>query len=1163
MFKLNKFDFKKYLGMLLLIICITLATVFSYLPFGSISTYAASAAEHEKNVSNDLLDSPNFKTTASSYPDKKPSGWTMIDDEDSDVINEDGIKHGIVNLHSDHFLPSELETSNPGSYNGNTETDTKDEYYTNLMINSYNGAGKLGYRSDKFPLDENSYYKVTVLLLTQENAQASIYVDGLLDEDNLDEKPYFEMINTDGLWTNYTFYIDTNESQTDLTMELWLGSRSDTSNGSLFVNKVTITRYCEDEYTHNVDLELASRDNNLNTNTRIISYSPEQDLNPVLNSSFEDNNKLNSTWSKVAASSTNNSLNQYSEIVELSNFNKFSVIGLNSNCSPDNRFALLMYNANATCYQTIQSSKITIQPREYYKLTLWAWTDDADTSAYVTLVDKTEGLEGDELAEDTTLKVSDFTTENIYRGNWKKYTFCISGHATDVREIAINLSLGLKDEAVKGYIFFDDIRLENITSTQYSDNSESDTSKNLAFSVDNEDFLVDNSLFNLVEDVDGYDINQPTGWIHSNSNNASSNIIYSGVINTTSTDFESNKALYGGSHSYLINPGPTPMSNANNNVLMMGNHAENITQTYKSSDFTLSNGTSYRVSFYVYTNYYKDVAKQNTGFRASIVNNDTSAPIYNHYNITHDKVWHLYEVYIKVATSDISAHIEFNFEQAQGYVFIDNVVCTKLEADDDDINVFDKHHSYNDNNTEIILDYSYETFETGVFNKDGSATTSMVSWTGKSSNDVTPTNAGILDTANKNIENEFVGIAIPTPKTGNNLLYIRSLHDVYYTFTSKQQFTFTAENYFKISVLIATENIDTDTTDNDYISQLGASIKLTDATSGIVYEGINNATLNKTGFVEYVIYVCLSEELVSTIELSLGSENTTTKGVVYFDSLIVTSLASKADYEADKENRLAGTFKEYINYAPLEDDETSTSNEFVNDFNWLTIPSIITAVAILIAVVGFYVKKINIKTTPKIKTSYDRRKTLDKSIDRKEKIALRKQIIEELNKELADIKKELEDFKTLSDKKIEELKEKLTAEKESINKHKFELEIRRKEYVAEREKSLKANPELIKDKKAEKEFTQYIAKLDRQEVQLQKSLVAKDTTLEQEISKQETYIKSFTERQQIIIDEIAKIEEEIAQIQREEEIMWDEYTEAKKKIKEKKIKDGSTKSKKK
>ncbi|MBQ9791944.1 MAG: hypothetical protein IJW28_05155, partial [Clostridia bacterium] len=711
-------------------------------------------------------------------------------------------------------------------------------------------------------------------------------------------------------------------------------------------------------------------------------------------------------------------------------------------------------------------------------------------------------------------------------------------------------------------IFFDDIRLENITSATFSSSSEGDTSDKLNFNEDSDDFLIDNSLFNLVENNTDYDIMQPTSWTHSMSDNASNSIVFSGIINTTSTDFDSNKNLYGYGNSYLINPGATPMSNANNNVLMMGSHAENITQTYTSSDFSLSASTCYRISYYVYTSYYH-VENSNTGLRVAIVDKDSTSAIYNHYNVNHDKAWHLYEIYIKAGDSDMTVNLEFNFENAQGYVFVDNVLCEKLESDDDDINVFDKHHTYNDNNTEIILDYSYETFETGVFNKYGSAVTPATKWTATTSNEVEPNNAGVLNTSNANIEDEFVGISIPTPVNGDNLLYIHSLHDVYFTFTSKKEYTFAKETYYKISVLVYTENIDCEVTDTDYLSKVGVSINLTNATNDIVFEGINNANLNKTGFVQYTMYLCLSEELVSPIELSLGCKDVVSKGIVYFDSLSVTSLSSKSDYETDKENKDASTIKEYINYSPVEEDKSNTPDEFVNNFNWLTLPSIITAVAVLIAVIGFYVKKINIKTTPKIKTSYDRRKTLDKSIDRKEKIAIRKQIITELNKELEDISKELEDFKILSNKKIEELKVKLTAEKESINKHKFELEIRRKEYIAEREKSLKANPELIKDKKAEKDFTQYIAKLDKQEVQLQKSLLAKDNTLEQEISKQETYIKSFTERQQIIKDEIAKIEEEIAQIQREEEIMWDEYTEAKKKMKAKKIKEGSTKSKKK
>ena len=495
-----------------------------------------------------------------------------------------------------------------------------------------------------------------------------------------------------------------------------------------------------------------NRDINNNTNTRIISYSPEQNLNPVLNSSFENNATLSSTWNLVAASNTNNSLNQYSEIVEIANFNKFSVTGLNSNCSPNNRFVLLMYNANTTCYQTLQSSTITIQPRQYYKLTLWAWTDDANTAAHLTLVDKTADLTDEEKASDVSLEVTESADNNVYRGNWKQYSFYIAGHSTEAREVALNLILGIEAEPTKGYVFFDDIRLENIDSSKYSSASDGDATAKLAFTKENDSFLVDNSLFDLVEHKDDYSIMQPTGWTHSKSDNAANNVIYSGVINTTSTDFEANKNIYGNTHSYLVNPGATPMSNANNNILMIGSHAENIAQTYKSSDFTLSSSGCYRVSYYVYTSYYH-TDTPNTGFRVAIVNNDNNTPLYNHYNIIHNNAWHLYEIYIKASTDDMSVNIQFNLENAQGYVFIDNVLCEKLEADDDDINIFDNHHSYNDNNTEIILDYSYENFETGIFNKTGSALNYVRNWTGKAANEVLPNDAGVLNTANANIQN--------------------------------------------------------------------------------------------------------------------------------------------------------------------------------------------------------------------------------------------------------------------------------------------------------------------------------------------------------------------------------------------------------------------------
>ena len=241
----------------------------------------------------------------------------------------------------------------------------------------------------------------------------------------------------------------------------------------------------------------------------------------------------------------------------------------------------------------------------------------------------------------------------------------------------------------------------------------------------------------------------------------------------------------------------------------------------------------------------------------------------------------------------------------------------------------------------------------------------------------------------------------------------------------------------------------------------------------------------------------------------------------------------------------------FINYTEkTETDEEESA--WTNDFNWLILPSLITALSIIIAVIGFYVKKINFNKKPKIKTKYDRRKTLDKDIDKREKIALRQQIIDELNAELKSIDDEIAEYNRLAEQKLEEMKAQILEEKQTIERKKLEIEIKKKEATAEREKQLKANPELVSNAKAEKEFERLLSHLDKQEMSLQKQINQKDVKLETTKEADKSNLSKFLERKEFIKNEIAKIEAEIEEIAKEEAEMWEEYKKAKMEAKQRK-----------
>lgn len=1096
--------------------------------------YASSYNNIRKDVSSELLSSYyNFYTTSTNKP-ASVSGWTEIT---TSAVNTDNMVKGIVDVENETtFNTSTYKTTKPSMPK---DKSSDKSYFKNLMINSYNGAGRLGYKSNSISLEANSFYSISVKLYTHRTPKtdtteetdptASIYLTGLTTDESYDKLVKFENINTLTSWEEYTFHIDTDASAS-VNLELWLGSKTSNVQGAVFFNNVKIIRYSEDYYKENINSEqnqeLDTEENNFN----IISLSNKTTA-PVNNSSFETTTPMH--WDKIAQSTTgSNGNDQRCEIIDINNFslttNNKTIKALGSNCSANNSHALFMYNKN-NGYQAIESTKFTIEQLGYYRVTFWAKSDcNTGNGATVYLVDKSEENAID--SSSLTLATTYTSKSNIYRNDWTMYSFYIYGDNLENKEVAIQIWLGTKSSQTAGYVFVDDFRLEEIDYSTYASNSASTNCTTMNFNNDADNFVVANSTFDKTQN----DTNDksfpltPTNWTVSGNDN---NTTFSGVINTDPTHFENHVDSYSSGNLTPSRPTALPYTtNENNNVLMIGSSSENNTQTYSSNSLTLSANSYYKLSFYTFTDYSKVNKNSNAGARVKVI--ASSRTLFDYYNIYfNDNEWHKFEIYFKTGPYEEVATTELKFENLTGYVFFDDFM---LETANE--TTYNNH--YEQPGVKCFhIDLTYENFDNRTYNMHGDIQT-PVNWTGSEQDNLTVNESGIIK-ANDTRISEF-----SAPLSNNdNVLYISSLHDVNYSYVGKVNYSFKADTYYKVSVNVLTANIIPENREDEIV--YGASIGL-NKSQDIFFTGINTDGVWKT----YTMYICLAEELVSPIQLSLGAKDEKTSGLVLFDNLKVETI-DKSTFEEDiktTDNELTTCF---VNYTETTNEETEEST-WTNNFNWLIIPSLITAVAIIVAVVGFYARKITFNKKPKIKTKYDRRKTLDKDIDRREKIALRQQIIDELNEELKVIDQEIEQFQKLADQQLEEIKQQIVAEKEEIQRKKIEIEIRKKEAQAERNKQLKENPELVTNTKAEKDFEKFIAKLDKQEMALQRQIVEKDVKIANTQESDNTKLAKYLERKEFIKNEIAKIEAEIEAIAKEEAEMWEEYRLAKQEAKKRK-----------
>ena len=1121
---LNSIKLKSKKIICCLILCLTLiCTMFTGSHLSKpISVDAASSNQIVEDVSSTVVGSGyNFNVTTSSKP-ATPSGWTVI----SGSSTNENIVKGVVNVESaTSFDTEECETVRPLMDIEDKGTEDNPAYYKNLMINSPEGSGRLGYESKSMTLEANSFYRISVKLYTEKategkntsNATASIYLTGLLDKkDSQYNQHKFESISTQATWKDYVYYVDTNESES-VKLQLWLGSSTTDSEGAVFFNEVNIQRYSEDSYHK----QIAEISDNNGDNVNIISLKEKVDA-PVTNSSFEEGSLAG--WSRLSSSSLVEGNQLYSKV----NVNTYSIVNDNltitpprSNCSIDNQMALFMYNKQDD-YQGIESSEFTIDRHTYYKLSFWAKSDcNSGKGATVMLVDKAE--ENPVESAKITLATTFSKDSNKFRNDWTNYTFYIYGPATASKTATIQIWLGTMEEKTSGYVFVDDFTIQKIDYNTFSSNSSATNSATFNLNNSADKYTIANSDFDKTqnESIETTYPAIPSNWTKSGSTNTKT---ISGIVNTSSNFFTT--------HS-ITNPNKIlNETQQDNNVLMIGSTDQSNEQTYTSSDISLNANSYYKLSFYVKTNYIKNDQTTNKG--ASVSLTSSSKTLFHYYNL--DKVastdWHKVDIKIKTGTNSETTKLNLNFEGLNGYVFFDKVELRTLSE-----------ATYTDKTFDIVdtryVDLTHENFDNRTFNKNitsKNGTDTPNNWTFSETNtEIDGTVHGIISSDNSIIEEDF-----PASLSGNtNYLYISSIHNANYHYESKESFSFNSDTYYKISINVLTRYIDREN-DKDEDVNYGACIALANSNE-ILLKGIDTDGVWKT----YTIYINLTESLTSAIKLGLGFEDEETRGEVLFDNLTITTISDEASYLAELEDVDLNTIATFINHSETEESDNEEPSIWQNNFNWIIVPSLITGLAIIIAVVGFYVRKINFSRKPKVKTNYDRRKTLDKDIDKREKIALRKQIIEELNAELNAIDVEIADFNKLAEAHLAEIKEQIKLEQEELKKQKIEIEIRKKEATTEREKSLKETPELVSNTRAEKEYNNYIAKLDKQELTIQKKINDKEVKLENTKLTNKDKLAKYLERKEYIKLQIAKIEAEIEEIAKQEEQIWAEYKAAK------------------
>lgn len=990
---------------------------FPFSLFGGIAlSQSADATEATSNYVYSYSESVNltnssFTQGGSTYlKGNSLSGWNAIEtdsqatgmliDVGSGTNTEEGNNETITfSNNKDTYMLSE----NPGAHGDDSRI---------LMINSKSKVGQSnhpaskGYRSTSITLEANSYYRFSVsaktMLNGDEYVNASIYLSGLVDENGDEISLGYENL-TSSVWKEYFFYIATgNQSQT-VTLDLYLGSSSIVgsktamkSEGVVFFDNASIMRYSENEF-YNVcklagytgidkyesfDLEKIFLVDTLKPDYYIVENTDN------INLDFEDeilpnSDSLGEHWSIVTKSNANAVITNIRDI-QPSVFKNLTegheYVG--DDLSYNNSQALVLWtnsNEYSSSYIGVKSDDISIMAHDVYKITLKMKSAGIDSGSFYLKVSENNSiysyyptlLSDDENAKNYYAmqegKTSGITANvtNAWTNDYQTVTFYIKGHSLYNSSFNLEFWLGDTTTSAKGCVIIDNIQIEHSSYSDYS--SATDKLELLSFSGSPEN--ISNAYFNSTQSSgkrDKYPL-VASDWTTSIENELynDSGIVYLG------DDYDD---LYVGNYDWAgINPDYNKTTSSPNNVYMMFNRT-NSYQSLTSSSYALSNSNNYyRLSFDYYNQDYSNLNKSK--IKVEVID-ENGIVLFSKEGISSIDKWSTMQVEFQLSsvlsspTVKVKISLGENDDLVGGIVYLDNF---DISSSTEDAFLSAQYKA-------DLTDYYMNLTSNGEISREPLSSPAYNLSIDEVYNDNYNTNnagsvGGIVDG-----KNNVYGIV----SDNSNFLVISNKVASKSTLTSQYPLAIDADKneYYKLTFDLATifdaeaENASSDQHECMY----GVSISIDG------YKAIENL-VTASQLKSFTIYYKVTQSSTPTISFSLISDCDKTIGTALLSNL---NFAPASEDEFTKASLLPNYSKTIFTSTEvdaIEEDNTDTDNATdtetsnASDSTWLLIPSIIMAVALIIAIIGFILRHVKIKKIERIrKESYDRKLSVNHDV---------------------------------------------------------------------------------------------------------------------------------------------------------------------------------------
>lgn len=445
-----------------------------------------------------------------------PSGWTLKGEKDKAVagivdVNRENL---LNNLATKLGITAEVLKAVPVDAN-DKPVETFGIYAggdSYLLINSADVEGlakesvRVGYVSNSFTLNANSYYKISVMVKVMGDSKASVYLmtDNNIAETNVDSK--FENIEAStasqtGGWKRYTFYVKTGFSSISATLGLYLGGQdkdialtdanmvlADGLNGK-YVKKAANEYEVYNKNTHKDATETYNYKDSAKGGTVLFDYVIKEDISE-------------SVYNAKTASATASAADEYEETkrveMNLDSFGLATTPDENKPTSPkgwtktsltkdtdteqlqsgviystdykahSGESCLIIPYLNTAGASYYASDAKTLTKDGFYKISVWAKLSEGHTGkAYITLVATNYGENS---------KYVDYASQTIEVNStdWKEYVFFIKAPSSDTKidkygdnakDLSLKIRLGFGESAdnkASGYVLFDDVLIEKL-----------------------------------------------------------------------------------------------------------------------------------------------------------------------------------------------------------------------------------------------------------------------------------------------------------------------------------------------------------------------------------------------------------------------------------------------------------------------------------------------------------------------------------------------------------------------------------------------------------------------------------------------------------------------------------------------------------------------------